>query len=62
MPTSNHLIWAAVLLTTFFVFFIVSMILRNDAAKKDSLGKSEKDSIENSVSIKPRKHTEKLRD
>jgi len=42
------------------IFGIVAMILRNRAAKIDSVGRSEKDTVNNSVSIDPKENTTKL--
>lgn len=60
MENLNTLWWIVILLFVFFSAFVVAMILRNHAAKTDDVGKTEKDSIENSVSIKPRENTKKL--
>ena len=60
MENLNTLWWIVILLFVFFSAFVVAMILRNNAAKTDDVGKTEKDSIENSVAIKPRENTKKL--
>ena len=60
MMSSNFMMWAGILLITFCVFYVVATILRNHAAKKDSVGKSEADAVDSSVSLKPRENTRKL--
>lgn len=57
MENSDSLWMIGVLLLTFFIFFIVAMILRNHAAKRDNVGKSEGDSISCSVSKTNKKLT-----
>lgn len=52
--------WLAALLVTFLVFFLLSMILRNHAAKKDLVGRSERETVDNSVSLNPRQKTRKF--
>jgi uncharacterized protein (DUF58 family) len=52
--------WLAAILITFFAFFLLSMVLRNRAAKKDTIGRSEKETVDTSVSTAPRKDTRKL--
>lgn len=47
-------------LTFFILFVIVAMLIRNRAAKTDSVNRTEKDTIADSVSLNPRKNTRKL--
>lgn len=51
--------WAGALLIV-IVISIIAMLLRNRAAKTDSVLHSEKDTIANSVSLHPKKKTKKL--
>lgn len=60
MANENGLWWIAFLLFIFSVGFIAAMISRNHSAKKDSIGKSEKNSTDSSVAINPREKTDKL--
>ncbi len=53
-------VWLVAMLFAFIVFCVVAMILRNRAAKIDSIGRTEKDTVINSVSIDPKENTTKL--
>lgn len=52
--------WLVAVFFAFIVFWVVALILRNRAAKIDSVGRSEKDTVINSVSIEAKEHTTKL--
>lgn len=47
-------------LTLLILVVTFAMVLRNRAAKKDSVNRSEKDTVADSVSLSPRKNTRKL--
>jgi hypothetical protein len=53
-------LWLVAVLFSFIIFCIVAMILRNRAAKIDSVSRSKKDTVINSVSIDPKENTTKL--
>jgi hypothetical protein len=53
-------LWLVAIFFAFIVFCAVAMILRNRAAKIDSVGRSEKDTVINSVSIDAKENTTKL--
>jgi hypothetical protein len=53
-------LWLVAVFFSFIVFCIVAMILRNRAAKIDCGGRSEKDTVINSVSIDAKENTTKL--
>lgn len=55
MPNSDAAWWAGALSLIFVVLSIASIIIKNKLAKKDSIGRSEKDTIATSVSIEPPK-------
>jgi hypothetical protein len=55
----NDISWLAGL-TLLILIVIIAMVLRNRAAKKDSVNRTEKDTIDDSVSLSPRKNTRKL--
>lgn len=58
MPNSDAAWWAGGLSLIFVALSIAAIIIKNNAAKKDSVGRSEKDTIATNVSIEPRKkHT-----
>jgi hypothetical protein len=52
--------WLSILFITFSIFFLLAILLRNHAAKRDFIGKTEKESVDNSVSISPRRTTRKF--
>lgn len=52
--------WLVAIFFAFIVFWVVAMILRNRAAKTDSVGRSEKDTLVNSVAIDAKENTKKL--
>lgn len=52
--------WLVAVFFAFIVFWVVALILRNRAAKTDSVGRTEKDTVINSVSIDSKKNTTKL--
>lgn len=60
MPISSDTLWGGAVFLIFIVLCIAAILIRNNAAKKDSVGKSEKDSIATNVAITPRKNTRKL--
>ena len=60
MPNSDAAWWAGALSLIFVVLSIAAIIIKNNAAKKDPVGRSEKDTIATSVSLEPRKNTRKL--
>lgn len=60
MSTFEDNLWLVALFFSFIVFCAVAMILRNRAAKIDSVGRSEIDTVRNSVSIDPKENTTKL--
>ena len=60
MNASQIDLWWAGALLLFIVIGIIAMLLRNRAAKTDSVLRSEKDTIANSVYLDPKKNTKKL--
>lgn len=52
--------WLVAIFFAFIVFWVVAMILRNRAAKTDSVRRSEKNTVVNSVSIDAKENTTKL--
>ncbi|PUA28796.1 MAG: hypothetical protein B0W54_10280 [Cellvibrio sp. 79] len=60
MPNSDTAWWVGALFIIFTILSIAAIIIRNNAAKKDAVGRSEKDTIATNVSIDPRKNTRKL--
>lgn len=54
MDNLNALWMLAIFIIAFFVFFLVAMVLRNRAAKRDDVGKNESDSVSSSVSKVPK--------
>ena len=52
--------WLVSIFFAFIVFWVVAMILRNRAAKTDSVRRSEKNTVVNSVSIDAKENTTKL--
>lgn len=60
MPDSGSAWWIGAIIVIFTILSIASIIIRNNAAKKDSVGKSEKDSIATNVALHPKKNTRKL--
>ncbi|MEN0037929.1 MAG: hypothetical protein AAGC78_12725 [Cellvibrio sp.] len=60
MGNSDNFGWIAIIFLVITALVIMAIRVRNRAAKSDSVGKTEKDSIESSVSIKPRENTRKL--
>lgn len=44
----------------FIILCVIVMLMRNRAAKTDSVGRTENDTIRNSVSLDPKKNTTKL--
>jgi YbbR domain-containing protein len=60
MPNFQDNAWLVAVFFAFIVFCVVAMILRNRAAKTDSVGRSEKDTVINSVSIDAKENTTKL--
>lgn len=59
MPNFQDNAWLVAVFFAFIVFCVVAMILRNRAAKTDSVGRSEKDTVINSVSIDAKENTTK---
>ena len=60
MPNSDAAWWAGAISIIFTALSIAPIIIKNNAAKKDSIGRSEKDTIATNVSITPGKNTRKL--
>lgn len=60
MEFSNMAIWIGALLFIFFALYIIATLMRNSAAKKDKVGRSEGDTVTSSVAINPKKNTRKL--
>ncbi len=60
MPLSVEAAWGGAVFFIFLALCIAAILIRNNAARKDSIGKSEKDSIATNVSISPKKNTRKL--
>lgn len=60
MNFSDTALWGAAILFIFFALYIVGTWIRNNAAKKDQVNRSEKDTLVDSVSIKPRHQTRKI--
>lgn len=50
--------WISIFLIVALIF-IIAMLMRNSAAKKDSVGRNKDDVVRNSVSIKPKENTNK---
>lgn len=60
MSIFQNNLWLAAVFFAFIVFWVVAMILRNRAAKTDTAGRSEKDTVINCVSIDPKEKTNTL--
>lgn len=60
MNFSDTALWGGAILFIFFALYIVGTMIRNNAAKKDRVNRSEKDTIVDSVSVNPRHNTRKI--
>ncbi len=60
MPVSTTELWVGAVVLILVALAIAAMLIRNNAAKKDNVGRSEIDTIITNVSIKPAKNTRKL--
>ena len=60
MPMNENIWWVTVVFLIISTACIAAIFIRNKAAKSDSVGRSEKDTVATNVSIEPRKNTRKL--
>ena len=60
MNFSDTALWGAAILFIFFALYMIGTWIRNSAAKKDRVNRSEQDTVADSVSVKPRQHTRKI--
>jgi len=60
MNISDTALWGGAILFIFFALYILGTLIRNNAAKRDRVNRSEKDTILESVSIEPRQKTRKI--
>lgn len=60
MSFSDTALWGGAILFIFFALYIIGTLIRNSAAKKDRVGRSEADTIATNVSVNPKKNTRKI--
>ena len=60
MSLSDKALWGGAIIFIFFALYIIGTLIRNSAAKKDRVGRSEADTVATNVSVNPQKNTRKL--